>query len=360
MTATQVAYCPDLSTLQQPPSETTLALIVDDDRATRLLLRVALQREGLSVIEASSGTECLAVLQSRQPDLILMDAVMPEMDGFTCCAALRKQASGTKVPILMITSLNDPNSVDHAFEAGATDYLSKPIHWALLRHRIHRLQDMIKRQQAEYQLKVSLREKEALLKEIHHRVKNNLQIISSLLNLQAYSIKDDTVLNLFRESQNRICLMALVHEKLYQSNNLGKISFLDYVETLSRYILSSYKIDAKEVELIIDFDDIYLEIDIAVPCGLIINELMSNALKYAFLDVEQGIISIRANIISKDRFSIVFEDNGIGISKEIDIHATETLGLQLVLSLTQQLEGELEIQTDCGTTFYLNGLSRNN
>ncbi|MBE9070164.1 response regulator, partial [Leptolyngbya cf. ectocarpi LEGE 11479] len=331
--------------IQSQPASATTVLIVDADSAMRLLLRVAMQREGLEIIEASSGQECLEIFQQQRPDLILMDAVMPEVDGFTCCTTLRKMAAGGDIPILMITSLDDPDSVNRAFEVGATDYLTKPIHWALLRHRVQRLQDMLKRQQAEYQIKVSLREKEALLKEIHHRVKNNLQIISSLLELQSYSIKDRKILDLFRESQNRVRLMALVHEKLYQSNNLGKVSFLEYVKTLSSYLLHSYQVNSNDIEVIINIDDISLDIDTAVPCGLIINELMSNALKYAFSQTKKGIINIETNRATKNQFSLIFQDNGVGISQDLDIYQTETLGLQLVASLADQLEGDLEVFT---------------
>lgn len=341
---------------QQQSSIATTVLIVDDDSAMRLLLRVAMQREGLQVIEASSGKECLEIFQHQYPDLILMDAVMPGIDGFACCTTLRKMAAGSDIPILMITSLDDPDSVNRAFEVGATDYLPKPIHWALLRHRVQRLQDMIKRQQAEYQIKVSLREKEALLKEIHHRVKNNLQIISSLLELQSYSIKDSKILDLFRESQHRVRLMALVHEKLYQSNNLGKVSFIEYVKTLSNYLLHSYKVDSNDIEVIIKIDDISLDIDTAVPCGLIINELMSNALKYAFSHVKKGIINIEANRVGENQFSLIFQDDGVGMSQDLDIYQTDTLGLQLVTSLADQLEGDLEVFTDSGTTFRLTNL----
>lgn len=157
MLLTQAAANSDSLThhVQAQPESSTTVLIVDDDSAMRLLLCVAMQREGLQIIEASGGQECLEIFQQQRPDLILMDAVMPGVDGFTCCAALRETTEGEDIPILMITSLDDPDSVNRVFEAGATDYLPKPIHWALLRHRVQRLQDMLKRQQAEYQIKVS-------------------------------------------------------------------------------------------------------------------------------------------------------------------------------------------------------------
>ncbi|NEP20308.1 MAG: response regulator, partial [Leptolyngbya sp. SIO4C1] len=150
------------SQLETEPA--TSVLIVDDEPTVRMLLRAAIQKEGFEVIEASDGKECLEIFQQQQPDIVLMDALMPEMDGFSCCAALREIS--TSAPVLMITSLDDADSVYRAFGVGATDYITKPIHWALLRQRVLRLQDMIRRHQAEEKIKASLREKEAMLKEI--------------------------------------------------------------------------------------------------------------------------------------------------------------------------------------------------
>lgn len=358
-------------------SSTTTILVVDDDATMRLLLRASMENEGFNVLEASNGVECIEVVKHQHPDIVLLDALMPEMDGFSCCTALQNLAIKSRPPILMITSLDDPGSVDSAFEVGAEDYVTKPIHWALLRQRVRRLQDILRRQQAEKQIKESLREKEALLREVHHRVKNNLQIISSLLNLQSHSIKDEYILSLFRESQNRVRLMALVHEKLYQSHNLEKISLAEYIQGLTSYLLRSYEVMPNTVQMVLEIDDISLAVDSAVSCGLIINELVSNSLKYAFPEAlpealpeaqlvaesvkQQGIISISAKAEDKGRFSISYRDSGCGLPDDIDIHAVETLGLQLIVSLTEQLGGDLEVVKDDsaqqGAAFRLNNLS---
>ncbi len=351
----------------QPPTEPSPAiedresdrlsiLVVDDEPTIRLLLRVAMQKEGFRVIEASNGIECLNRFKQERPDIVLLDAVMPEMDGFSCCATLQdisdklRSSSEEKasVPILMITSLDDSQSVEQAFAAGASDYVTKPIHWALLRHRVRGLRDSIKRQQAETQIKKSLKEKEALLKEVHHRVKNNLQIISSLLNLQSNTIEDENVLGFFRESQNRVRLMAMIHEKLYQSSDLGKIELADYIQDLSAHLLRSYGINHRHIHLDIAIDSITLEIDTAVACGLIINELITNSLKYAFpaqttAQTVQGEIKIVARLTDIEHFSIHYKDSGVGLPDNLDIENARTLGLQLISSLTEQLGGLLTV-----------------
>ena len=341
-------------------------MIADDEPTMRLLLRKAVQKENFRAIEARNGKECLELCQQLRPDIVLMDAMMPEIDGFDCCMALQALPENMSPPVLMITSLDDPASVDRIFEAGAADYITKPIHWALLRQRMYRLQDILKRRQAEANIKASLQEKEALLKEVHHRVKNNLQIISSLLNLQSDSIKDPQVLDIFQESQNRIRLMALIHEQLYQSNNVGKINLKGYIQALSDNLLRSYKVQQDGITLTITVDDIELAIDTAVSCGLIINELVSNSLKYAFpsnLKAESAkaitaanVISIEAKSTDQDQFSIHYQDNGVGIPESFNLQISNTLGLQLVSSLTEQLGGILSITSGEVTAFNLTEL----
>ena len=350
-----------LNASEKSASSHIRVLVVDDEPTTRLMLRVVMQKEGFQVTEASNGIECLEMFQQHRPDIILMDAMMPEMDGFTCCAAVQKISGETHTPILMITSLEDPESVDRAFTVGATDYVTKPIHWALLRQRVRRLQDMIEKEQAEKRIKAALKEKESLLKEVHHRVKNNLQIISSLLSLQSSSIEDPKVIELLQESQNRVRLMAIIHEKLYQSDDLGKIDLEEYIQVLSAYLLRSYEIKpcdtkANAVRLDIEVDSIFLEIDTAVSCGLIINELVSNSLKYAFSGGQDDVIKIEAKMTAQNQFSLSYTDNGIGLPKELDIYNTKTLGLQLITSLNDQLGGDLTVNRDNKTEFKFTNL----
>ena len=232
-----------------------------------------------------------------------------------------------------------------------TDENSKPAGmWAIVR-------DITKRKLMEEQIKASLMEKELLLKEIYHRVKNNMQVISSLLNLQAKYIDDTKYTGMFNESQNRIRSMALVHEKLYQSKDLTRIDFNDYINSLANGLFSFYNISASNISLNIDAEGVSLGIDSAIPCGLIINELFSNSLKHAFPDQRKGEINItfkQNDSEEESEYELLMSDNGVGIPGSLDIRAARTLGLQLVTSLAEhQLQGELKLDRNHGTKFVI-------
>lgn len=207
---------------------------------------------------------------------------------------------------------------------------------------------------AQDKLKQSLREKEVLLKEIHHRVKNNLQIISSLLNLQAQSINDPEEKKKYLESIGRIGSMAIIHELLYRSKTLSNIKVKDYLEELVKFISKTYVVNKEiKTELHIKVQNEFIELDKAIPCGIIINELLSNAFKYAFPKSNKGKIKIEFNDIEKDNFHyhLKVTDNGVGFSKKIDFHSPTTLGLQLINTLAEQLEGKLSFDEKSGTAF---------
>jgi PAS domain S-box-containing protein len=213
------------------------------------------------------------------------------------------------------------------------------------------LRDITERKKVQDSLKDSLKEKELLVKEIHHRVKNNLQIVSSLLNLQSDFIKDRQALDVFRESQNRVHSMALVHEHLYQSKDLAKIDFAGYIRALIGDLRTSYGEKAKDVAVHIDTSTFFMSIDKAIPCGLIINELVSNSLKHAFINDRQGKIGVSLRKSGNEHLSISVCDDGIGFPQDIDFRQTKTLGLQLVNSLCKQLRGTLELHSENGTRF---------
>lgn len=209
--------------------------------------------------------------------------------------------------------------------------------------------DITERKNAEEKIHSALKEKEMLLKEIHHRVKNNLQIISSLLNLQTKYYKDERIIDILKESQNRVRTMAIIHEKLYQSKDLAQINFGDYVNNLTSNLLRSYG-RANNVSIIINAENIFLGIDTAIPFGLIINELVTNSLKYAFLDNNFGKIEI--DIYYKDDFlNLIVKDNGVGFPEHLNFRNTETLGLQLVCMLIDQLEADIQLIKGKGTEF---------
>jgi PAS domain S-box-containing protein len=212
--------------------------------------------------------------------------------------------------------------------------------------------DITERVQAEDALRGSLREKEVLLQEVHHRVKNNLQIVSSLLDLQSQNLTESTTQKIFQDCYNRIRSMALIHEKLYESTSLSKINFAEYVEALVSYLALSYGISDRSVNMQLKVEPIYLNIDTAIPCGLIINELVSNALKYAFSDDKPGLLKVELySAADIQEFILVIKDNGVGISKDFNTQETATLGLQLVKILTHQLDGSIELNVTEGTEF---------
>ena len=204
---------------------------------------------------------------------------------------------------------------------------------------------------SEQKLRQSLTEKESLLKEIHHWVKNNLQIVSSLLYLQEDYMGDAKGVEILRESQNRVKSMALIHEQLYGTADLAKIDFGRYVQGLAANLFDAYGIEPARIRLNVRADDISLGIDMAVPCGLIINELVSNALKHAFVPGSSGNIEIIIAKRDTSRMEIVVSDDGIGMDKAHPQTEKKTLGLRLIDTLTAQLDGTLDIQTDHGTRF---------
>jgi PAS domain S-box-containing protein len=197
----------------------------------------------------------------------------------------------------------------------------------------------------------SLKEKVVLLREIHHRVKNNLQVISSLLNLQSAYISDKKSLEVFRESQNRVRSMALVHEKLYRSKSLNKIEFSDYIKSLVRDLFDSYNVDNNRISFSSDLEGTFLKIDTGVLCGLIVSELISNSLKHAYPDGRKGNIYISMHSNSSKKYKLIVKDDGVGFPQDIDFRNTESLGLQLVTSLTDQLGGEIELERNGTTQF---------
>jgi two-component sensor histidine kinase len=192
---------------------------------------------------------------------------------------------------------------------------------------------------------------DTLLKEVHHRVKNNLQVIASLLNLQSRYVKDAQGLEMFKESRNRVESMALIHERLYHSHDATRIDFADYVHTLVAHLFAAYRTGAAAIALKLKVDNIALSVDTAIPCGLIIHELVANALRHAFPDGRPGEVCINLRASGDERFTLLVSDNGSGFPQAVDFRHTESLGLQLVNTLTEQLEGSIELQRNGGTTF---------
>jgi PAS domain S-box-containing protein len=206
----------------------------------------------------------------------------------------------------------------------------------------------IEHKKAEDQIVNSLKEKEILLMEIHHRVKNNMQIISSLLKLQAGYVKDEEALELFQNSQNRVKSMSLIHEKIYRSKDLASVDFEDYVKSLSYNLFSNYGINTNKVLLELKVAKHSIDMNKAIPCGLIVNELLSNSLKHAFPKGKSGKIVVGLSINENDEFELTVEDNGIGMQQEINLDNLDSLGLQLIDALTSQLKGKITFDSNNG------------
>jgi len=209
-------------------------------------------------------------------------------------------------------------------------------------------EDVTERRQAVDNIKASLEEKEVLLKEINHRVKNNLQIISSLLSLQSRDIKDEKTLSAFQASQDRIRAMALVHEKLYQSDDLARIDFGEYIKSLATDLGSSYGLGLRDIKLKIDVDNILLGVDTAIPCGVIVNELVANSLKHAFPGDRSGEITVSFRE-ADGQYTMTFKDDGVGLPDDLDITHPSSLGLTIVNALTGQLGGTISLGRNGGS-----------
>ena len=218
---------------------------------------------------------------------------------------------------------------------------------------VHIAHNITHRKEMEDQLKKTLKEKETLIKEIHHRVKNNLTIISSLLSLQSRYIKDKNTLEMFRESQNRTKSMALIHEKLYASQDLKRINFKEYLESLANDLYRTYTENTQLIKLIMDLDDVMLDVETSIPLGLILNELLTNSLRHAFPDGRNGEIHIELHSTNKNEFNLIISDNGTGFPENLDFKNTESLGMRLVNSLTEQINGEIELDKTTGTKFII-------
>jgi two-component sensor histidine kinase len=220
------------------------------------------------------------------------------------------------------------------------------------RKRLEQTQQAVVR--SELAARCALREKEALLKEVHHRVKNNLQVISSLLNLQARSLSDPQVKAIFNTSQNRVQAIALVHEKLYQSANLSHIDFAAHVVTLVDGLFRAYGALERGIVCEYQLKGPLIGIELAIPCGLIVNELVSNCLSHAFPDRSHGLIRIGLCALPGERVELTIGDDGVGLPPALDPRKTQSLGLDLVFTFAEQIGAEVQVNSHLGTQFCFN------
>lgn len=273
------------------------------------------------------------------------EQVMPRKEFHEGHSITKKVADGENVNFEAIRQRKD-GSLIHVSVLGSPIVVDGEV---VAVYAIYR--DITERKLSEEKIKAALREREVMLREIHHRVKNNMQIISSLLRLQSRQIKNKKILDIFNVGQNRIRSMALIHESLYQSKDLSRINFTDYVKRLTTHLFSMYRMGLERVQLKVNVDEVFLDINRAIPCGLIVNELVSNSLKHAFPDGKEGEVEVKMNGNSRGKINLIVKDNGIGFPEDLDYQKTETLGMQLVTDLVAQIEGKIELMREQGTEF---------
>jgi two-component sensor histidine kinase/CheY-like chemotaxis protein len=334
-------------------------LLVEDDEDDYLITRAELSKaEGIvfDVTWAKTYDTALEAIKRNQHDVYLIDYRLDAHDGLELLRAAI--AFGCQAPLILLTGIGD-DAVDlEAMRVGAADYLIKgQISAALLvrsiRHALERARILAALRKAETRLRASLREKEILLQEVHHRVKNNLQVIASLLRLQASTIADPALHELFRESQNRVHAMALVHEQLYQALDLAQVDFAAYLRELATSVLRSYETQFAQVGLAFDADTVVaLGIDTAIPLGLILTELVSNSLKHAFPDGRTGTLTVGLHADAAT-VTLKVRDDGVGLPGSFDLQTAGSLGLQLVGDLAEQLGGTVTINRGGGTAFQI-------
>jgi len=283
----------------------------------------------------------------RKPDFDFMNMIKPE-DRPLIKKRINKVSKGEEVSLRYQFTAVRPDGREVILETSVSyiPYKEGTATQGILR-------DMTERIRNENQIRKSLEEKEVLLKEIHHRVKNNLNVITSLLNLQSRKIKTkQQAINAFKESKDRIYAMAMVHEKLYQSGVYSEIDMKDYTETLLLNLQTIYPSEAK-INCESDLDTISLDINRAIPCGLLLNELITNALKHAFTDRSTGKLLVAFHELKKKQFKIKVKDNGVGLYNNGTAKKEESLGLHLIEILTKQLDGKLSININKGTEFQI-------
>jgi two-component sensor histidine kinase len=328
----------------------------------------------VTFLEALSGKQGVDVAVKEAPDVILLDMHPPRIDGLKLCRLLKNNKITRHIPVILFTGLKtDSRFRLAALESGADAFLAKPIDpaelivqvRAMLRikkaedrlrkkgRRINRLKPAITEPgNGEEKWKKALKEKETLMREIHHRVKNDLSMVASLLNIQGSCIKDREARDAFAESRRRIASIARIHEKLCGSRDLINIEVGHYITDLTAGLLQSYSIPEEFVQLNLDVREIHFNAETSVPIGLIITELFTNSLKYGFPKDKKLIVTICLKP-EGEYFHLVVGDNGKGIPRHIDWRNAETLGIQLVVQLTEQLDGKIELERKEGTWFHI-------
>jgi chemotaxis response regulator CheB len=372
----------DASMMHSAP-ETPTVLLVDDDPGARMAMEDILKSDAYNLVIARNGEEALKrILEISNLALIITDIAMPGMDGFELAQFIKRRAQTSGIPICFLTATyQDQQRAMEAYTMGAVDYLSKPVNPNVIRAKVNvfaelhlqkqTLQALNKKLQeqteildnknqrlrvSEERLRTALNEKETLLKEVHHRVKNNMQIISSLLNLRAGGSSDAHVQSALTECSSRIQAMSMIHERLYSTGVFGGVEFDAYLKDLIGTLWSGLAPADGRVQLKMNFEKAFVSLDSAIPLGLIANELILNAMKYAFPNGRGGDLVIELKQLAGNRLEFSVCDTGIGLPKDFDFDKANSLGLKLVRALTMQIRGEVKFEGPPGTCVRINWL----
>jgi len=344
--------------MKEDPDKT--AVLVVDDTPENIDVLNGILTDDYQVKVAIDGRKALKIaLSPDPPGLILLDIMMPGMDGYQVCRELKTSAATRDIPVIFVTAKGEVVDEARGFEAGAVDYITKPVSPSLVRARVKthlELRESCRKlEQLVSRVEQALKEKEILLKEVQHRSKNNLQIISSVINLQSKKIPDGPCKDSFGETGNMIQSMALLHNKLLQSGNLTQVDSKDYISSLVKELIVSYQPLREKVSVHIDADEVAISVDAWLYLGLILNELLTNALKHAFPGSREGRVDIVLRSRVPDGAELTVRDNGIGFPEDLDWRQARSLGLKLVKAfLRSPLKGEMEIRRDRGTEIKIN------
>jgi len=343
-------------------TESLRVLQVEDSESDAALIEHILTKSGYVVTceRVVSAREMRDALGKHPWDLIIADYRLPEFGAPSALSILHE--TGRDIPFIVVSGAIGEEVAVAMMRAGAQDYLLKgdlarlapavdrEIRDAKTRRQREQAEQALLDREREFQNQaVILRQRETMLREIHHRVKNNMQVMSSLLSLQSRTASNPEVSRMLEDNQNRIQSMALLHEILYQSEDLAIVDFSKYVRRIVEHLFRSYGVDHRQIRLHAELDSVWLEMDDALPCALLISEVISNSLKHGFPDRRTGDVRVQLRSEIGNRVSLALSDNGVGFPRDTDWATSRSLGLRLVRALTEQLHATLDVHSREGT-----------